>query len=108
MTQRLVQTAPLNAQVLTLPEAKAHLRVTTTTEDALIEALIVAATDYLHGSKGILGTAFLPSAWRLIMSEAPVGDIDLPMTPVASVTDIRYRDTAGGEQVFSAANIAAT
>ena len=104
MTFRILQTAPLVHQVLTLNEAKEHLRVTSSHEDHLIDALVQAATDYLHGPRGILGSAFLPSEYRAILSTSPSCDFALPIGPVASITQIRYRSTAGVDTLYPAAN----
>lgn len=55
-------TAPTEAPV-TLDEAKDHLRVTHSNEDALILGLIAAATGQLDGWRGQLGRAIMPQTW---------------------------------------------
>lgn len=84
-------TAPAVPPV-SLAEAKAHLRVDSTDEDALITGLVASATAHLDGYTGILGRAVVTQTWRLDVDEFPIDAIDLPLTPVQSVTSVVYID----------------
>ena len=55
---------PRAAQPVTLAEAKLHLRVDSSDEDALISALIVAATD---DAEHLMGRAVLTQRWQLTL-----------------------------------------
>lgn len=82
---------------VTLAEAKLHLRVDGTDEDALITALISAARetceDRIEGTIPVTG-------WRLTLDAFPDA-IKLPRGPVASVESVKYLDAAGVEQTLS-------
>lgn len=79
------------ATPVTLAEAKAHLRVTSGAEDALITALIAAATDHLDGWSGVLARALVTQTWKLWLDEWPVDDaIQIPLGPLQSVASVTY------------------
>ena len=82
---------------ITLAEAKLHLRVDDTAEDALITALISAARETCEDR--IEGTIPV-TVWRLTLDAFPDA-IKLPRGPVASVESVKYLDAAGVEQTLS-------
>ncbi|NBW12562.1 MAG: hypothetical protein EBR82_31505 [Caulobacteraceae bacterium] len=96
-------TAPAT-DLITLAQAKAHLRVDHDAENDYISALVSAATAYLDARDGVLGEALVTQTWRYSMDVAPVGAVELPLGPVQSVVSVGYYDTAGAQQTFSAAN----
>lgn len=100
MGYRLV-TAPASLPV-TVSEAKAHLRVDHSDEDALIEGLIRAAVSHLDGRTGVLGRCIVTQTWELILDAFPFDAIEIPLGPVASVTSISYVDVNGATQTVSA------
>ncbi len=105
-----------------LTGAKAHLRVSTSGEDALISALIAAATKVCED---LTGRAFVSQPWDLWMDRFPSsskgsddwwdgtregyipsilgcpGQIELPIAPLVSVTSITTYDLADAATVFS-------
>ena len=81
-------TAPASTPV-SLVEVKSYMRELTTDQDTLFTSLIAAATSYLDGPNGYLGRA-----------------IRIPFGPVASVTSVKYYDTAGSLQTIDSANYA--
>lgn len=88
---------------VTLTEAKAHMRVSLTDDDALITALIHSATDYIerYTHRVMVNTDF-----TLYLDEFPgagAGSIELPFAPIDEVTEVRYVDTAGVTQIASSA-----
>jgi uncharacterized phiE125 gp8 family phage protein len=87
-----------------LDEAKAHLRVDTSDDDDLIEAMIEAATDYCDGATGYLGRALVEQTWELVLDEFPEDEIKIPLPPLIAVDFIKYDDTAGEEQTMSASD----
>jgi uncharacterized phiE125 gp8 family phage protein len=95
----LRQIAPPAVEPLTLAEAKAHLRVDHTLEDALITALIVAARGYCEQWTA---RAFITQTWELVIDNFPVNEIMIPLPPLQSVITIKYDDGAGVEQTLSA------
>lgn len=79
--------------VVSLAEARDHLRVAHNLDDAYIERLIDTATAVIEGPTGA-GIALLPSRWMLTMDHLP-GRIDIDLCPVMSVDRI----TLGGQEV---------
>ncbi len=89
--------------LLSLVEAKAHLRVDHSEEDTLITSLVAAAEAYLDGWTGVLGRALVTQTWRQDF-EAFEDALRLPLWPVASVSSVTYKDEAGTAQTVSASN----
>lgn len=96
----LVQTvAPANP-VVTLDEAKLHLRVEHDAENTLIERIVAAATER---AEEIQSRAFVKRTYRLTVPRFPRGRIiHLPRPPLQSVTSITYVDTDGATQTLAA------
>jgi uncharacterized phiE125 gp8 family phage protein len=96
MALRLIS-APV-AEPVTLTEAKAHLRVDHSADDALISSLIGASRGYCERWTA---RAFVTQTWELVIDEFPTDAIMLPMPPLQSVTSIKYDDVAGAEQTVA-------
>lgn len=93
--------APVTA-ILSLADAKAHLHLEGSDEDAYIEGLVAAATSHLDGYAGILGQALITQTWRQRFDQFPKSDaIRLPVGPLLAVSSISYFDTAGAAQSFT-------
>jgi uncharacterized phiE125 gp8 family phage protein len=90
MLSPVLTVAPATTPV-TLPEAKAHLRVLHDDDDDLIVSLIETATAYLDGWSGVLGRAIMTQTWRQNFSAFGEA-MRLALGPVASVTSITYFD----------------
>lgn len=84
MLLRVEVVSPPTAPVVSLGEAKAHLRVLHDDEDMLIQSLIDAAVQYLDGMDGVLGRALAPRTLRAVFDAAGG---DLPLAPVVSQAD---------------------
>lgn len=95
MPEKLI-TSPASEPV-TLSEAKAQLRVTSSAEDALINSLIVAARDLCESETG---RALLPQTWELSL-DCFEDEMILRRVPVASITSIKYTDAYGVEQTLA-------
>lgn len=76
--------------ILTLTQAKAHLRVFHNEDDTYIRELVAAARDYISGPRST-GYALCLQSWRLAMDEFPPV-IEIGLRPVQSITRITYRD----------------
>lgn len=87
----LRRTSAAGTPLVMLPEAKAHLRVTGTGEDAVIAALITAASDFIGQYSG---RVLALETWK-IMCPAFSGTVKLPKSPMIAVTEIGYNDTSG-------------
>lgn len=89
----LTLTAPPAGEPVTLAEAKAHLRVDTSSDDALIGSLIVTSRLQIEAA---LGLALLTQSWRQTLSVWPdSGLVDLKVRPVQSISSV-YVATAPG------------
>lgn len=100
MALRLIS-GPAQEPIL-LSEAKAHLRVDGTDDDALIMALIVAAREV---AERIRNEALITQTWNYILDAWPEGDeLVVPKPPLQSVSSITYKDEDGEEATFSSDN----
>lgn len=97
-------TAPTSTPV-SLAEVKSYLRELTTDWDTLFTSLIAAATSYLDGPNGYLGRAIITQTWELYLDDFSSA-IRIPFGPVASVSSVKYYDTAGSLQTVSSSNYA--
>lgn len=91
---------PPGIEPISLEEAKLHLRVDATDEDIPIGLLIVAAR---QAAEAETWRALMPQTMELSLSCWP-HKIYLPHPPLASVTSIKYLDTAGVLQTMDPAD----
>lgn len=84
MLRSIVRTVAPTAPVVTLDEAKAHLRISHDDDDLLIQSLIDAATEYLDGLDGVLGRALSPQTYEAVFDASPA--YRLPLVPIVSST----------------------
>lgn len=99
------------AEPVLLAEVKQFMRVDDTADDGVIQSLVAAAVQHLDGRDGWLGRAFMPQTWELRLGCFPGGDdampwlswsrqvcIEVPLSPLASVTSIKYLDATTGTE----------
>ena len=93
---------PPAADVITLDEAKAHLRVDFADHDEQIRQYIAAAVGLIDAAAGgWLGRGLRPQQWELRLSSFdPRGRIKIPIAPLISIDSIAYIDGAGTDQVL--------
>lgn len=93
-------TGPTHEPV-SLAEAKAHLRVTFSDEDALISELITAARQRVEEETY---RALITQTWDLTLDELPAGEdvLRIPRAPLQEITSITYVDTSGDSQTLDA------
>lgn len=82
-------TAPAETPI-TLAEAKTHLRVDGSAEDAYIISLIAAAVSLVDG-EGSLGRSMVTQTWAKWVSQSP-GVVRIGMGPFISLTSVDYYD----------------
>lgn len=93
MALKLV-TAP--SAVITVDEAKSHLRVFHNDDDQYITSLVAAATGWADGKDGWLGRSIGQQTWDLALDAFPDGGIIIPLSPLISVTSVKYNEAAAG------------
>lgn len=92
--------SPPAAEPVTLAELKAHLRVTSDDEDALITGMLVAAVRAIEARAGL---AMMPQQWRLTLDAAPEETLFLPLSPVSAIDAVTVIDGEGDPQTVSPA-----
>ena len=99
MLKRTVDPAELP---VTLDEVKAHLRVTSSTEDADIMGYLLSVVSSLDGDQGLLnGRALVTQTWEMKLYGFPLDGVEIPIAPVQSVISITYVDSDGAEQTLA-------
>jgi uncharacterized phiE125 gp8 family phage protein len=97
----LVLTAGPALEPITLAEAKAHLRIDGTAEDALIAGLIVTARLHVEAAAGL---ALLTQSWSYFLDFWPPGPaLRLPLRPVQSIAAVRLYDADAAVTTLDAA-----
>ncbi len=100
MTYALIH--PPQAEPLTLAEVRAHLRLDSGEEDALLTALIRTAREHLERTTGL---CLLRQTWRLYLDRwPPDGVIQIGRTPVQAIEKILVFDGGGRARDVTAAD----
>jgi uncharacterized phiE125 gp8 family phage protein len=90
---------PASVACVSVAEAKAHLRVDHSGDDALIEGAIAAAVQHLDGYGGILGRALMRQDWCQFTTFWPTApSLNLVLAPVSSIVSVVAR-AGDGESV---------
>jgi len=93
---------PQSWEIVTLGEAKSHLRVDSTDDDFVITSMIKAACKYCEGFQR---RTYITQTRYLWLDAFPSGDhIVMPYPPLQSITSILYYDTDDTEATFAATN----
>lgn len=80
---------------VTLAQAKLHLRVDGSDDDTLITGYIKAARNW---AEGFMGRSIVTQTRRLYLHDWPEdldGVIEIPFSPVQSVSSLKYYDSSG-------------
>lgn len=94
---------PPAAPILSLVDAKKHLRVDFSDDDDLIQAMIDTAVAQLDpAAGGSLGRALRPQTWELRLHGFATRGIALPYPPLISIVSFKYDDMDGTEQTLVA------
>jgi uncharacterized phiE125 gp8 family phage protein len=94
----LTRVAAPASEPVSLTEAKLYLRVDNTTEDTLINDLIVAAR---MTAEGWLKRSLITQSWKLAYDDYICEEVDLPMGPVNSITSVVVFSRDGSSQTLS-------
>lgn len=95
MTNKLI--TPPSEEPINLTQAKTHLRVTDTTQDALIGTLISAAREHLEHQ---LQRAIMLQTREVVLDAFPAdADIELEYPNIVGITHVKYLDAVTGLEV---------
>jgi uncharacterized phiE125 gp8 family phage protein len=96
-----LETAPA-LEPVTLDEAKAQCRVTTTTDNTYLTSLITAAREKVERDTR---RALIEQTWRATLPSFPSGRIiRLERAPLISVTSVRYYDADNADTLLATAD----
>ena len=105
----LIRTGAPSAEPITLAEAKAHLHVDGTADDALIAIYMTAAREAVEGETG---RCLMPTDWEMWLPGFPPGDgkrlaandgaIEPWHVPLVSVLSLKTANAAGTLETLSA------
>lgn len=80
------------AHPVTLAEAKLHLRIDGSSDDAWIDLAIAAAT---RAAEHETGRCFITQTWEAVFDVFPDDAIELGLPPVQSIVSVKYIDAQG-------------
>lgn len=87
---------------VTLDEAKAHVRITGSSEDVLLSSLLL--TSRLH-VEAALSLALIAQTWTLLLDRWPRGDtVDIPLSPLQGVSAVRVKNALGAPVAIAPTN----
>ncbi len=95
----LARTVAPVAEPVTLAQAKLYLRVDTSTEDSLINDIIVAAR---MAAEQFMRRALITQTWKLSFDEYLDDEVLFPLTPVSSVSSVTLYDRTDVPQIIDA------
>ncbi len=97
----ILDTAPA-VEPVSVDEAKLHLRIIGSDENAYLEALIKAARQKVELDTG---RALITQRWKAILDDFPGSRfIVLPKTPLSSVVSVKYYNSSGVLTTISSAD----
>lgn len=100
----VVVVEPPEVPVVSLEEAKAHLRVDHDDDDDYIESLIEVATATIDGPAGWLGRCLVEQTLEWRGSGFGPCDGRLPYPPVVDIEAVEYDDSVGAQQTVPGAS----
>lgn len=92
-----IGTAP-GSEPVSVADIKNQLRIDHTNEDTYLSTLVTAARSNIEN---IIKRKLIQQTITLTCDDFPSGNWELPFPPIAAVTQVAYRDTAGDAQTLS-------
>ena len=91
---------------VTTAEMMEHLNLTHSQDDAFVRNLVTAARRWLERD---MNRAFITQTWELARDDFPGSGspIELPRSPLQSITSVTYTDTNGDSQTWASSNYVA-
>lgn len=99
----LQRTVDPTESVITLAEAKDHLRIVDdNTQDSLIQGIVSSAESYIET---VTNRALLPQTWRAFWECFPREHyLEIPRGPVSAVAHLKYTDSTGAQSTWASTN----
>jgi uncharacterized phiE125 gp8 family phage protein len=94
------QITPSTLEIVTLTEAKAHLKVTGSDEDTLIRSYLNAAVQRCENYRQ---SVIMSSEWEVYLRSWSA-NVNLQKYPVTAINSVKYFDTDNTEQTVTASN----
>lgn len=102
---RIAQNTFPTATIISLQDAKDHLRVTSTAEDSLITDCIKSATEFVERYTGHKFQSCTYTAYLDLDEMATYTPMEIwECYPITAITSVQYLDTAGATQTLSSSN----
>ncbi|WP_143159015.1 head-tail connector protein [Desulfosporosinus lacus] len=83
---------PPAAEPVSLPVARAHLRLDTNDDDAYVNSLIIAAREYCETYQN---RAYITQTWEMALPSFPLRTITIPKGRLQTIEQIFYKNAAG-------------
>ena len=99
-TMNLNQSSAPSVEPVVTADQKTWMRVDTSDEDTLIGSLAAAARAWFESSTN---RQLITASWTYKLTNFPLSEIVFPLSPLQSVTSIKYYDTNDVQQTLSAA-----
>src|ERR1043165_8828497 len=99
----LVLVAPPDIEPVSLDEAKLHLKVDISNDDALISSLITSAR---RSAEIATGRALITQQWEMGLDKFPADLITVPLGNLQTIDSIAYIDTDGASQTVDSIDYA--
>jgi uncharacterized phiE125 gp8 family phage protein len=96
----LIIVTPPTDPVLGLPEVRDHLNDPPASQDQNLKSMALAAEGHIDGRDGWLGRCLITQTWKQVEKDFPAGRLAIKLSPVQSVTSLKYLDTAEVEQTL--------
>jgi uncharacterized phiE125 gp8 family phage protein len=91
------QITPSTLEIVTLTEAKAHLKVTSTDEDTLIQSYLNAA---VRRCENYRQSVIMSSEWEVYLRQWSA-NVNLQKYPVTAINSVKYYDTNNNQQTVT-------
>ena len=96
------RTSEPTTEIVSVFEAREHLRADSGDDDAMISSFLTAAREHIEEASR---RAFITQTWKLYLDRWPAVDyITLPRPPLQSVTSIKYTDKDNVQVTWSSSN----